>query len=341
MSVDQTLSQELNQDTLKNIVEAAILAAEAPITVPQLQGLFPEDASPEREEIQQAIDSLIEEWENRGVELRRVGKAWRFQTRQQFAPWLRKLNEGRPPRYSRALLETLAIIAYRQPVTRGDIEDVRGVAVSSEIMRTLQEREWVKQVGVRDVPGHPALYGTTNEFLGYFNLESLRELPALIEQRDLETIAREQNIEIQLVTPEENEETQEDEPQEETAEPVSAESDGEAEESSMENDTGEEGSGESGHEVEDDFDGLSDEDLFREIDAGLSAAEKMIDDSEAHEAAANPAEPEPAADDGETPESKDEIPVDDEQATSQVESEGQSAEQAVAAEAAVEDEENP
>ena len=120
----------------------------------------------------------------------------RFQTRERLAPWLRKLNEGRPPRYSRALLETIAIVAYRQPVTRGDIEDIRGVAVSTEIMRTLQERDWIKQVGVRDAPGHPALYGTTPAFLAYFNLESLKELPALIEQRDLELIAREQNIQL-------------------------------------------------------------------------------------------------------------------------------------------------
>ncbi len=190
----------INPDTLKNIVEAAILAAETPLEMRQILALFPIDASPEREEIQAAIDTLQADCENRGIELRKIGKAWRFQTREQLAPWLRKLNEGRPPRYSRAMLETLAIIAYRQPVTRGDIEEVRGVAVSSDTMRVMQERDWIKQVGVRDVPGHPALYGTTPGFLGYFNLESLKELPALIEQRDIETIAREQNIQIPIVT---------------------------------------------------------------------------------------------------------------------------------------------
>ncbi len=190
----------INPDTLKNIVEAAILAAETPLEIRQILALFPIDASPEREEIQAVIDTLQADCENRGIELRKIGKAWRFQTREQLAPWLRKLNEGRPPRYSRAMLETLAIIAYRQPVTRGDIEEVRGVAVSSDTMRIMQERDWIKQVGVRDVPGHPALYGTTPGFLGYFNLESLKELPALIEQRDIETIAREQNIQIPIVT---------------------------------------------------------------------------------------------------------------------------------------------
>ena len=188
----------IDEHTLKHIIEAAILASEAPIGVSHLIKLFPEDAIPTREDMLDAIQQLASECENRGVELKRIGNTWRYQTREQYAPWLRKLNEGRPPRYSRALLETLSIIAYRQPVTRGDVEDIRGVAVSSEIMRTLQDREWVKQVGVRDVPGHPALYGTTPGFLAYFNLQSLNELPALIEQRDLHSIARDQNIEIPL-----------------------------------------------------------------------------------------------------------------------------------------------
>lgn len=186
----------LEQDTLRRIVEAAIMAAETPISVRQIMGLFPDDAGPDREQIMGVLDLLARECEDRGVVLKKIGDGWRYQTREDLAPWLRKMNEGRPPRYSRALLETLAIIAYRQPVTRGDIEDIRGVAVSSEIMRTLQEREWIRQVGVRDVPGHPGLYGTTAAFLAYFNLESLKELPELIEQRDLETIAREQNLEL-------------------------------------------------------------------------------------------------------------------------------------------------
>ncbi|MFT5111848.1 MAG: segregation and condensation protein B [Parasphingorhabdus sp.] len=188
----------VNQDTLKHIVEAAVMAADAPLSVRQILSLFPEEACPAKEEISQAIIELQQDCEDRGVELKQVGSGFRYQTRDNLALWLRKLNEGRPPKYSRAMLETLAIVAYRQPVTRGDIEEIRGVAVSSDIMRVLQERDWVKQVGVRDVPGHPGLYGTTPEFLGYFNLESLKELPVLIEQRDLADIARDQNIQLPL-----------------------------------------------------------------------------------------------------------------------------------------------
>ena len=187
---------------LKNLVEAALLASETPLDLTRILKLFPEESRPGREEVQRAIDALVAESEERGVELKRHGKGWRYQTRGRLAPWLAKLNEGRPPRYSRALLETLAIIAYRQPVSRGDIEEIRGVSVSSEIMRTLQEREWIRQLGVRDVPGRPALYGTTQAFLTYFDLKSLKELPALVEQRDFETIAREQNLELPLPTAE-------------------------------------------------------------------------------------------------------------------------------------------
>lgn len=208
----------INQDTLKQIVEAAIMAAEAPIEIRQILGLFPDDARPEREQIVEVLEALDRETEGRGVELRKIGNGWRYQTRGNLAPWLRKLNEGRPPRYSRALMETLAIIAYRQPVTRGDIEDIRGVTVSSEIMRTLQEREWIKQVGVRDVPGHPALHGTTPNFLAYFNLASLGELPTLIEQRDLESIAREQNIELPFGESEESDEGEQEQEQEQSGE---------------------------------------------------------------------------------------------------------------------------
>ena len=196
----------VDDQTLKHIIEAAILASEAPIGLSQIIKLFPDDAVPSREDILAAIQELVVDCDHRGVELKKIGNTWRYQSKEQYAPWLRKLNEGRPPRYSRALLETLSIIAYRQPVTRGDVEDIRGVAVSSDIMRTLQDREWVKQIGVRDVPGHPALYGTTPEFLAYFNLQSLKELPALIEQRDLMSIARDENIEIPMNLLEENSE---------------------------------------------------------------------------------------------------------------------------------------
>lgn len=166
---------------LKSIVEAALFAAQRPLSMAELEALFGEDECPASEDMQQALAVLAEEYAERPLELRKVASGYRFQVRPAYAPWIAKLFEERPGRYSRALLETLAIIAYRQPVTRGQIEDIRGVAVSSGIIRTLTEREWVHVVGHRDVPGRPALYATTPQFLDYFNLESLGELPALPE----------------------------------------------------------------------------------------------------------------------------------------------------------------
>lgn len=183
---------------VKNIIEAALLSAEEPLTVRNLKALFPQNARPTTDEIGGALRRLESEYGNRGIELRRVGKGYRFQSREKYAPWLRKLNEGRPPRYSRATLETLAIIAYRQPVTRGDIEDIRGVGVSVDIMRALLSRGWIKEVGHRDVPGHPALFGTTADFLAYFNLRSLSELPPLKEKREPAEVARELNLRLPL-----------------------------------------------------------------------------------------------------------------------------------------------
>lgn len=188
---------------LTNIIEAAILAADEPLTVARIMALFPDDAVPAREEVEKALQLLGVACEGRGIELKRIGKGYRFQSREKYSPWLRKLHEARPPRYSRALMETLAIIAYRQPVTRGDIEEIRGVGVSSEIMRVLLNRGWVKEVGHRDVPGHPALLGTTREFLEYFNLRGLSELPPLIEQREQSEIARELNLNLPLEPQEE------------------------------------------------------------------------------------------------------------------------------------------
>lgn len=183
---------------LKNIVEAALLAAESPLSVSALASLFPEDAKPSADQLKEVFEQLDRDYEGRGVELRRVGKGYRFQSREKYSPWLRKLSEGRPPRYSRAFLETLAIIAYRQPVTRGDIEEIRGVTVSSDIMRQLLDRDWVKEVGHRDVPGRPALLGTTQQFLEYFNLEALSDLPPLLERREASDIARELNLRLPL-----------------------------------------------------------------------------------------------------------------------------------------------
>jgi segregation and condensation protein B len=153
----------------------------------------PEDA-PATDELNAILDQLASDYHGRGIELVSVANGYRFQTQVQYASALRRLRELRPPRYSRALLETLAIIAYRQPVTRGDVEEVRGVAVSTDIMRALLERGWVRQMGEREVPGRPALYGTTTDFLEYFNLASIQQLPELADQRDLAEIAKDLNI---------------------------------------------------------------------------------------------------------------------------------------------------
>jgi segregation and condensation protein B len=191
----------MNEETpqqLKYIIEAALLAAQMPLTIDKILSLFPDDAGPTREEARASIDDLAADYNGRGIELKQVDNGFRFQTREDLASYLQKLWEGRPPRYSRALLETLAIIAYRQPVTRGEIEEIRGVSVSSEIIRTLLGREWIRQVGHRDIPGKPALFGTTRGFLEHFNLKSLSELPPLAELRDTESIARELNMRLDL-----------------------------------------------------------------------------------------------------------------------------------------------
>ena len=176
---------------LKNIVEAVLMVSDSPLTVARIQGLFERDSQPSADEVKQALRQLQQECEERGVELRKIGSGYRYHSRQKYAGWIRKLHATRPPKLSGALLETLAIIAYRQPVTRGDIEEIRGVGVTTEIMRRLLERGWIKEVGVRDLPGHPALFATTPQFLSYFNLESLSELPPLQQQREFSEISGE------------------------------------------------------------------------------------------------------------------------------------------------------
>lgn len=174
----------------KRIIEATLFAAGKPITVLQLDEIFDQgegEDRPNRDDIRQALKELQEEYDSKGVELRQVASGFRFQVPQGFEPWIARLYDERPPRYSRALLETLSIIAYRQPVTRGEIEEIRGVAVSTHITKTLQEREWIRVLGHKDVPGKPAMFGTTREFLDYFNLKTLNELPSLAELRDLES----------------------------------------------------------------------------------------------------------------------------------------------------------
>lgn len=181
----------MESQQLKNIIEAAMLAAGHPLSIDQLKALFGDDENegPEKKEIRAVIEQLQEEYAERGIEIREVASGWRIQVREKMGQWLAKLWEERPPRYTRALMETLAIIAYRQPVTRGDIEEIRGVAVSSNIIRTLLERDWIKVVGHRDVPGKPAMFGTTRFFLDYFGLKKLDDLPPLAELAELEPVS--------------------------------------------------------------------------------------------------------------------------------------------------------
>ena len=178
----------METDQLKRIVEAALLAAGHPLTLVQLNELFDEDQMPGVDAIANALAGLQADCAERGVELVEVASGWRYQIRTDTQPWVSRLWSERQTKYSRALLETLALIAYRQPITRAEIEQIRGVAVSTNIIKTMEEREWIRVVGHRDVPGKPALFGTTKHFLDYFNLKSLDELPPLAELRDLNDI---------------------------------------------------------------------------------------------------------------------------------------------------------
>lgn len=184
----------MNEQQLKNIVEGALLAAGRSLNLDDLQTLFEESTRPDKGALKKAIDALREEYSERGVEIKETSSGFRIQVKQLYAEWVSRLWEERPTRYSRALLETLALVAYRQPITRAEIEDVRGVSVSTSIVRTLQERDWIRVVGHRDVPGRPAMYGTTKTFLDYFGLKSLDELPTLAELRDIDSI----NVELDL-----------------------------------------------------------------------------------------------------------------------------------------------
>ncbi|HDZ57699.1 MAG TPA: SMC-Scp complex subunit ScpB [Pseudomonas xinjiangensis] len=177
---------QMNQPSIETILEAAMLAAGRPLTLDRFRDLFDEGSAPSNDMLRAALERLHEAYRGRAIELREVASGWRLQVREELSPWVSRLWEERPQRYSRALLETLSLIAYRQPITRGEIEDIRGVAVSSQIVKTLLEREWVRVVGHRDVPGRPAMYATTRQFLDYFNLRSLNELPPLADIRDLD-----------------------------------------------------------------------------------------------------------------------------------------------------------
>jgi segregation and condensation protein B len=181
--------------SLKCILEAVLLAAGEPLDRAALAAVFEDAERPGEAELNQALIELGEDYAERGLELREVASGFRIQVREEVNPWVARLWEERPQRYSRAMLETLALIAYRQPITRGEIEEVRGVSVRSTIIRTLQEREWIRVVGHRDVPGKPALFGTTKVFLDYFNLSSLDDLPSLAEIRDMGSLEPELDLE--------------------------------------------------------------------------------------------------------------------------------------------------
>ncbi len=186
----------MDTQKLKQSLEGALLAADHPLSVDQLEKLFVEgEERPTRAEVREALTSIAEDCEGRGFELKEVASGFRFQVRQALSPWVGRLWEERPPRYSRATLETLALIAYRQPITRAEIEEIRGVAVSTNIIKSMTEREWIRVVGHKDLPGKPAMYGTTRQFLDYFNLKSLDELPTLAELRDLDKIHPELGLE--------------------------------------------------------------------------------------------------------------------------------------------------
>jgi len=187
---------------IKYIVEAILFAAQKPMTVKQIQQVFPEIEQPELDEIEVAVEAIGIDYQPRPIELKQVASGYRFQIRPTLSHWVSRLFEEKPPRYSRALLETLAIIAYRQPVTRGDIEDIRGVGVSSSIIQTLLEREWVRVVAHKEVPGRPGLYGTTKQFLDYFNITSLNELPTMQQIVNLDVSVESQPIQEKREEPE-------------------------------------------------------------------------------------------------------------------------------------------
>ena len=170
---------------VKMIVEGLLLAAGRPLTLDNIAQIFSKKERPDKKELKAVMAAIVAESNDRGFELKEVASGFRFQVKQELSEWVAKLWEERPPRYTRALLETLSLIAYRQPITRGDIEEIRGVSVSPNIIRTLIDREWIRVVGHRDVPGRPAMFATTKQFLDYFNLKSLQELPPLSEIKDL------------------------------------------------------------------------------------------------------------------------------------------------------------
>jgi segregation and condensation protein B len=179
------MERRMSDSYLKNVIEAALLAAARPVSVAELAQIFDEQSRPTPKEMRTLLEQLTADYEGRGVTIKETANGFRFQVRSEFAHEVSRLWPDRPRKYSRALLETIALIAYRQPITRAEIENVRGVAVNPEIVKTLMERNWVRVVGHRDVPGHPELLGTTDEFLDYFSLKSIEDLPPLAELKSL------------------------------------------------------------------------------------------------------------------------------------------------------------
>lgn len=186
----------MTSESVQSIIEAALMVAGRPLSIASLQNLFSETERPSSIEIKSVLDEINKRYEHSGIVLQEVASGYRLQAKSELSPWLSRLWEERAPRYSRAFLETLAIIAYKQPITRAEIEEIRGVTVSTNIIKTLQEREWVRIIGYREVPGKPAVYATTREFLDHFNLKSLAEMPTLAEFTNLES--QEAQLQVQL-----------------------------------------------------------------------------------------------------------------------------------------------
>ena len=190
------------ENKLIQIIEAALLSASRPLNIEEIQRLFPKEQTPGKEDIKETLDEIEELCTNRGVELKRVSSGYRMQVKQSLSEYIAKLWEEKPQKYTKATLETLALIAYRQPITRGEIEEIRGVSVGTQLIRGILERGWIKIVGQRDVPGRPSLYATTKEFLDYFGLQHLRELPDLPDLPDVNS------LDMELPLEEEKEQTE-------------------------------------------------------------------------------------------------------------------------------------
>ena len=190
------------ENKLIQIIEAALLSASRPLNIEEIQRLFPKEQTPGKEDIKETLDEIDELCTNRGVELKRVSSGYRMQVKQSLSEYIAKLWEEKPQKYTKATLETLALIAYRQPITRGEIEEIRGVSVGTQLIRGILERGWIKIVGQRDVPGRPSLYATTKEFLDYFGLQHLRELPDLPDLPDVHS------LDMELPLEEEKEQTE-------------------------------------------------------------------------------------------------------------------------------------